>query len=151
MSIEEKKKTLDILYYEIWMFNESFFQTGYVSIPATRCVIENNILLECYLLHARNIIDFLEDEKFENDIKCSDFNVKKIIIDLPPSNTKVEINKFLSHITKKRLNWEKPKWDCGKIRNIINDGLQKFFDQLDLSLFPTIENRNIDDFKNLIK
>lgn len=150
MNFEEQKLALDTLYYEILMLNESFKQCSYVSVPVERCVVENNILIESFLLHARNLIDFLEDEKFDSDIKCSDFSVKGVKIILSVENNKEKINKFLSHLTKERLTWEKPKWNRGKIRKEINKELTGFLNKIDQNLFPTKEGRAKENFDALL-
>lgn len=65
------------------------------------------IFVECFLLHARNLLDFLMDKKYESDAKISDFidntedvkkNVQKAYRDYY-----IRINKQLSHITWARL------------------------------------------------
>lgn len=152
MDIEEKKSALDRLWYEIWMFNEVFFQSNYVCVPANRCSIENNALLESFLIHTRNIFYFFQDKnpKYPDDINYSDFGINKISIDLPSDNSIEKINAFLAHLTQERIKKLKPKWECSKIREEINQKLKIFFDSLPLEIFPTKEDRNKNDFLSLL-
>jgi len=138
MNLEEKKSVLDKLYYEMWMLNESFFQPNYVYVPSSRCGVENNALLESFLIHARNLFDFFQDKQYPDDINYFDFGVRKIVIELPFNNGMHEINKYLAHLTKERIEKEKPKWNRGKIRENINNGLAEFLNNLPVDIFPTV-------------
>lgn len=62
-----KYSEIRILYYEMVMLNN-------ISLKSTANEIEYNIRIESFLLHARNIIDFLEGR---GHLKCSDFKDSK--------------------------------------------------------------------------
>jgi len=143
-----EKEELDILFYEILMLNfcEKF---------RAKNELENNIKLESFLVHARNLIDFLECKKLTNDdISACDFedkngqNIVKIQVDLD-QRIKTKINKHLSHPTKTRLG-EKIGWNMGEIKEKINNGLKEFLKKINDSYFPTKQNRNKEDFLSLL-
>lgn len=144
------KDSLDLLLYEIRMMENSF---------PSRCVpkdfFEKNVRLESFLLHARNLINFLENnKKTSDDIVVSDFKdvngvpFQRIQLSLS-SDIKKRINKHLSHLTKVRLK-EKPEWNISAIRNTVNQGLSQFLNQVSDNHFPTIAGRTKKDFNNLI-
>jgi len=156
MNQEERKKALDALYYEIWMFNESLALSNYIQIHALKCTAMKNVILESFLLHARNLIDFLENNRIRSDdLTCVDFNnrnqqqIDPISPRLQP-NIKQKINKHLSHLTKTRVN-EKPEWNLEKIRSSINQALINFFDQISESYFPTKGDRDKEDFLKILQ
>ena len=149
MDAVDKKSALDFLWYEVWMFNETFFQPNYVSVPLERCTIENNALLESFLIHARNLVYFLENSGRSSDIKCSTFGLGEINIELPPNNGIDEIDKYLAHLTKKRIK-SKIYWNRKEIREKINEGISKFLNQLSLNSFPTKKGREKSDFEILL-
>jgi hypothetical protein len=100
--------------------------------------ISRTIHLESFLIHARNLIDFLEGCGRKNDITCSDF-IDDHGNPINPQVTfskdiKENINKHLAHITKNRLDF-KPMWSCSILRNQINQELSKFLTLLPDSAF----------------
>jgi hypothetical protein len=132
---EEKRLALDHLWYEAWMFHESFKRLENCAEQ-----IEFNIFLETFLVHARNLIYFLEDKKYKEDIRCSDFEVEKIIIILPQNISLQKINKFVSHLTWDRIRGTKPEFPPKiilEIKEIINKEIFNFINQLSDNLFPT--------------
>ncbi len=102
--------------------------------------------LECFLLHSRNLLDFLLDKKFgkNSDVLISDFikneekreEINKILSDLNlESDIYKRINKQLSHITYSRLDnnrligfFDQSK----KIYEKIIEALKKCKDEIDL-------------------
>src|SRR3972149_8175976 len=106
MNLEKQKSALDLLFYEVEMFNV----TSKHLRDGENDLLQRNVYLESFLIHTRNPVDFLEDDKFDDDIRCSDFNIQKTSVNLPNGNGKKEINKWLSHITKERIISAKPLW-----------------------------------------
>jgi hypothetical protein len=147
MTINEKKSALDPLWYELWMFNET---SKYLILHGEETTKEKNVYLESFLIHARNIIDFLEDKKYDNDIRCSDFEIAKVVINLPKNNTKTEINRWLSHITKERIEKEKPDWEYSIIRDEVNKCFKNFLNELPNDCFPSMVGRSRSDFEYLL-
>jgi hypothetical protein len=142
----EKKKALDCIWYELWMFDETFKRLS------SESQVEKNVYLESFLAHLRNIIDFLQDEKYESDIKISDYNLNIIEIVLPSSNTYSEINKRLSHLTWERVFEEKIVWRYGEIKEEINKKSAIFLENVSEEFFPTHQyNKTKNDFYLLIK
>ncbi len=140
---------IDILYYEIQMLNESLKSMNQANQTDINCHLES------FLIHARNLIDFLEDNKIhKDDLTCSNFKnslggkIVKINVKLP-TDAKIKINKHLSHITTTRLN-EKLGWDTNLIRSEINNGLTAFFDQISPTYFSTPGGKTENDFRKLI-
>jgi len=92
----------------------------------------NNVILESALMHARNLLDFFcgkESEK--DDIVASHFvrnpdgtpwtSSKLAFL----SSCKTDINKALSHLTYKRVEF-KPTWQITRIRREIEDAYADF-------------------------
>lgn len=85
MNDADKQKVLIELNYEASMFNKTALYI--IQYHPSKHVVKDNAYIESFLLHARNIVDFLEDEKYENDLKCSDFGIRKQKIKLPVLNS----------------------------------------------------------------
>jgi len=145
MSHDEKKLALIELElieleYELLMLNGTakrlsalpIFQEGELSA----LTIERNAYTESFLIHMRNLIDFFEDWKDKKDIRCSDFNIKKVLIQLPTNNTRDEINKFLSHLTKRRIREESPEWKHAEIKKELNKHMRCFIEKIPETTFP---------------
>ncbi len=149
MTIDKQKLALDPLYYELWMFNET--DKHLISLQSeNNKVIENNVYLESFLLHTRNIVDFLEDRKYDNDIRCSDFGIERINVNLPSNNTIKEINLWLLHNTKARMEEkEKPQWKYLIIRKEVNKCFGEFLNQISRDCFPSKRGKNKSDFEDL--
>jgi len=151
LDIPKEKSELDLLHYEIRMLNNI--------LPLMRLSVGDrtikNACLESFLMHARNLIDFLEDKRNgADDITCADFlnqtGQKIPAINVPlSSGLKNKINKHLSHITRKRLS-KKPLWNYDLIAKIINKKLGDFFVQVSDSYFPTKGSRSREDFSILL-
>lgn len=114
------KKALKILQYEIKMFNESY---NLLILLADNTIIKS-IILENFLLHTRNLFYFLTGHKDDRDIICSDLGIDKIDLDLPEDNSLYMIDKYLSHITKQRIEQVSPTWHYLLIKQTIDNGLE---------------------------
>ena len=147
MTNDEQKLALDLLWYELWMFNET---SKYLILHGKERTKEKNVYLESFLLHTRNIVDFLEDKKYCRDIRCSDFEIDRIFVCLPHQNTIYQINKWLSHITKKRIQQQKPPWQYLKIQAEVNKKFSVFLNQVSSNCFPSKRVKNKSDFEALL-
>ena len=141
MTDDDKKMALDSLWYETWMFREAYNKLAELDQRGLNSSqLDFNFSIEIFLLHLRNLIYVLENRKDSRDIRCSDFELKKTVIDLPKENNLEKIDKFLSHLTWDRVKAAKPKWDS-KIREMIKEkiksALDNFIKQLSDNLFPT--------------
>jgi hypothetical protein len=102
---QDQKKTLKVLQYEIDMFNECY---NLLLLLQSNIIIKN-IIVEDFLLHARNLFYFLTGHKDDRDIICSDLGIGEIIMGFPTDNCLDMINKYLSHITKQRIKQDPPE------------------------------------------
>jgi len=126
-----KRNELDLVAYELQMLNAAF-PLGYATVSR----IDENFRLESFLVHVRNLMDFLEEkgDKNKGDIMISQFidrnkkPMKPIKLNLD-SNLKEKINKHCQHLTKTRLT-EKINWPVSRIAREINSGMSKFISQL---------------------
>lgn len=146
----QPKSELDLLHYEIRMLNE-VFPLGY----HPKDDVDKSARLESFLVHARNLIDFLENNGSKpDDLLISNFvdekgkKINKIVISLS-ADLKEKINKHLQHLTTTRMK-EKPGWIIELIWTSINQGLADFFNRISSQYFPTLEKRNKEDFINLV-
>lgn len=128
---------LDMLngFCKLWMLSP---EDGYIQ----------NALIEAFLIHARNLVDFLTDKRNKkDDLTCSDFKdlngtmIQKTRLEIPDKLID-KIHKHLAHLTKARIE-EKPNWDLLLIRNKINQGAKIFLDQCPVSY---IESSKIKDY-----
>ena len=93
---------------------------------------EKRMVHECFLLHARNLADFLwkEKSKYPDDVSVVNFSVKDITKPRSQEFKKIRkrIDKQLSHITFNRLSDKQidllPKTE--KIYEIIMNGLKEY-------------------------
>lgn len=151
----QRKSELDILHYEIWMLNS--LDPDRFNVTQDQLLL--NASLESFLIHARNLISFLEGESDtqsnKDDITCSKFldvNGKKISKTpvMLPQKVKEKINKHLSHLTITRAQ-ERLDWNCDAIRKSINFSLSHFFRVVSTDYFPTLQGRGKRDFERLIR
>lgn len=150
MDATDKKIALDALFYEVWMLNRTFHLLSCSHIHPT-FLVEENANLESFLIHVRNIVYFLEDGQCLGDIRCSDFGIAGIKVNLPVGNGIREINKYLSHLTKERILVPKPRWECEKIKEEINRKIEQFITNLDQSIFPTNEGMTKNSFMEILR
>lgn len=152
-SFNPQSSKLDILYYEILMLNKTVELYW-----AENNLIKKNSMLESFLIHARNLIDFLECNKIrKDDLVCSNFkDTNKIDINLDHAKfapeVKEKINKHLSHMTATRIN-EKINWVdvIFSIRLEINNHIETFLNRLPSGNFPTKKGTTFKSFVDLIK
>lgn len=104
-------------------------------------VVLPNAALECFLIHARNLIDFFENNrKGVDDLTCINFvdrmgkPINKSNIQLS-SEIKTEINKNLAHMTARRHD-SKVFWKTGTILNELVKQARIFLAECDDSSFP---------------
>ena len=141
--MESNFSDIRILYYEILMFNK-------IPIAETNDFVEDNMRIESFLLHARNLIDFLGGV---GHLKCSEFkdsNNKKISsVKVVPDSVVRKINEHLSHISSKRktrrINWYLPL-----LRKKINKGVDDFLDKLSPQYFPSKEGIKREGFNKIM-
>jgi len=142
--LKSELSDIRILYYEILMLNK-------IPITSTDDFVENNMRIESFLLHARNITEFL---KGGGHLKCSGFqncNGKKISPVKVISKDVIEkINEYLSHISTRRKT-RKITWDLHSLRKKVNQEFNHFLNKISPKYFPSKERLNISDFDNLIK
>jgi len=143
------QKSAEKIDYEINMINElgnCYKQFGSKEI--------NDAILESFLLHVRNIYNFLTKKKdnkkyldrdgqpkevlaihyFENDSKWKN-KIERIFRyckeNYSSKNEQLtQINDHLAHITYSRIH-EKIKWDCESILNDVKNAWETFLDELD--------------------
>lgn len=124
---QKQQAILEELRYEVWMFNRT---ADFLVHTTSFDKVQTNAFVESFLMHTRNLVDFLENKTNKNDARCSDFGIKEQQIKLPAGNTKREINKYLAHMTKQRIEKKIPDWKFNEIRNEINQKIQIFLFQL---------------------
>lgn len=139
-----KHSEIHLLFYESMMLNE---------IPITMIgnPVEDNMRVESFLLHARNLIDFLEGK---GHLKCSyfkDINNKKFsMIKFNSDNTIRIINEHLSHISTKRTT-TKINWKLRLLRKEINNKLKIFLLKLSDEYFPSLEGITKENFTIILE
>jgi hypothetical protein len=126
-SENELIKASDALAYEVWMFQSlaSVMHTG-SNLPR----VMKNALLEAFLVHTRNLIDFLYSKKGTkpDDIVIDDFyGVAPHLQTALPAKSEAliyiepRINKFVSHLTYKRIETAPtPEWPYPEITDELN-------------------------------
>lgn len=142
IEIKPGLSTIRILYYEVEMLNKP--------VTKTNDQLENNIRVESFLLHARNLIEFLNGS---GHVKCSEFkdsNGKKISpVEVVPHNVIETINEHLSHISNKRKKrWI--KWELLLLRMRINKEISEFLDKISSDYFSREEIITRDLFNKVI-
>ena len=152
---DKKKAGLDCLQYEIAMLKNVFnlLQSLEQTPKIKRDEIyesQRNAFLESFLLHARNLTDFLQAKKFDSDIKCSDYGVGEQQIILPSGNTQFEINKHLSHLTWERTDL-KLRWEISETYKPIIEALKDFFTDISDEYFPTLKGLQKNNFEDLLR
>lgn len=137
--IPVKNSEIQPLFYESMMLNE-------IPITITGNQVEDNMRVESFLLHARNVIDFLEGK---SHLKCSHFrdknNNKISPIKFDSDNTICRINEHLSHISSKRMRI-KIKWSLKLLKREINEKLKDFLLKISDEYFPTSEGLKREGF-----
>ena len=111
-------------------------------------------ILESFLLHARNLVEFFEGKpKYEDDLTCRDFQdlngvpIEGISLGFPNDFMKL-LHKHLAHMSKVRLD-DKPGWGMKEIRHKINEHAIFFIEQCAISNFPA--NSTKEDYLRQLK
>lgn len=134
-----KYSEVHILFYEAMMLNN-------IPITHTGNSVEDNIRVESFLLHARNLIDFLEGK---GHLKCSQFkdndNNKIVPIKFSSDDTMRRINEHLSHISTGRKTI-KINWKLKLLKNEINEKLKNFLSKISDGYFPSPEGISKESF-----
>lgn len=128
---EEKdvfKSDIDVLYYEFRMFNQ-------IPLRADGDWAKDNAQIESFLLHARNLIEFLH---CDGHLKCSSFKGKDNKFILPikfiSKDNIQKINEHLSHISSKRRRI-KLGWKTKELKNEINKNFIEFLEKISPDYF----------------
>lgn len=132
-----KKMAYDHLSYEIEMFTATIDKMSKCNLN----VVEKNVVLESFLIHARCLFDFLypSSDTRPNDVIVDDFFDnpnefrKKLPSSLPiESYLKYRTGKEIAHLTYDRLKVtpEKKGWQIGDVHDQIVGVLEIFFDSL---------------------
>jgi hypothetical protein len=140
------------LYYEIWMF----YEVGKILAGSVQNLLIRNALLESFLMHARIILDFLDNKKLKDDdaiandyLPCS---VDLKLVMSPKSELLEDVHrrghKELVHLSYKRLEveLENKKWEFLKMMGEVKQRIDLFLDKADRQL---IHNRLRDYIKTL--
>jgi hypothetical protein len=143
-------KPMEVLQYELYMLNEAF--SAYHS--SLREPVKS-MILESFLIHARNLIDFLENKRLSpDDITCIDFTdidgkpVSRIDVELK-GGLKTQINKRVAHMSKARTD-SQVSWIMGEIHQRVNIDISSFLDGCGDSNFPDDPDQWRRAFKELI-
>lgn len=139
----QNKDQLKFIHYEVCMFRKTYKYLN--SSPNDAVNYIKNSVLESFLLHARNIIDFLSGDlanRFPDNITTtcfenynnSLFNHKQITI-INGRNIKQELHKRLSHISRDR-DLHNDNWPIEKIYNNLNSEIRSFAQKLHEDYFP---------------
>ena len=93
-SVEERLGGLDHVLYEMEMF---------VHLPM-RCdvIMLQNAINESYLIHARVLCDFFQQNRRNDDIVCEDYGFERKALGVPDDIEK-RFDKSLAHLTYSRL------------------------------------------------
>ena len=124
--------------------------------------VEKNARLESFLLHVRNLVEFLDKgpEKVRNgwkkkldDLWADDFLdtsgelIKGIRVGLAEDDWN-DLNKYLSHITTVRF--PNRTWKVEQLRQKVNAAMREFLDKLSPAVFPTPDGKRKGDFERLL-
>ncbi|OGY88906.1 MAG: hypothetical protein A3B30_01020 [Candidatus Komeilibacteria bacterium RIFCSPLOWO2_01_FULL_52_15] len=153
METNDKQLALAEIYYELLMLNSTERQLAklhFYGKENSDLTLKRRIYTESFLIHARNLIDFFEDWKNDKDIRCSDFNISKASVKLPDNNTKSEINKYLSHLTKERIKKQSPLWEITKIKEELHKYFKYFLSGLPEDSFPKNDFGSKKSFESLL-
>src|SRR3990167_6235337 len=83
-------------------YEADMFQFTYAANQPPRRPPEDSIMLECFLLHWRNLWDFFLEPKKNNDVIASDY-IATWEPGRPSPDFKARVHKQLAHISKDRL------------------------------------------------
>lgn len=118
--------------YEISMFNQI------IKVLANKKLndLEKNIIIESFVLHLRNLIDFLyprnhykkDDVTANNFIKGQIFS-KKFPLSISLNTARKRADKEVNHLTTRRIAGVKPEkvWEVGDLHTEVTKLLSSFF------------------------
>ncbi len=121
-SEEEKKSIIFHINVEISTLNECYNKLK---------IGEDKIAFECFLLHTRNLFDFLNTttKKHEDDVIAKEIIGNEITTTFP-GDTKDRINKQLQHISYSRLSDQRGLYEKrSAIYQSVKDGLEEYNSQ----------------------
>ncbi len=135
----ELKQASVHLEYEIWMLHDilNVHETWQVTSQPTI----NNVLVESFLIHARNIYDFLyRVSPYTTDLLAeqffaipSDWRVSRPHVGMFFGNKENgdKINRFLAHLSWDRVHKDIPTWELRQIARELANALQVFAQRVD--------------------
>ena len=146
------KSKMDVLFFELLMLNRV------LALDAGSEAVERTARLESFLVHVRNLVEFLECRQESKQgskkyLKASDFKTKS-----GKQVDKIEVglcglaygalSQSLAHIPQERRLETKMVWHCGTIWRRVNKAFAKFLEQVpDDQYFPTAEGHTRDEFE----
>jgi hypothetical protein len=130
MKPEEKlRAAAELIVQERRMLHHSYSKLAEISSADIADPVERNVYLESFLLHFRNILDFLEppDSLRKDDVKATDFLTTYVAPNAPTQYRK-DINKRLSHMSYSRLlvEPENRSWPITEMLSEIEDTWKSF-------------------------
>lgn len=141
-SPNEREEAPEAFKYELEMFRIAFERRS-----NEQDNFFSNVMLECALLHARNLLEFFTGKSNKDNIIASHF------VNEPPQLPYLkslwnDINKRLSHLTYTRVKAEKKyRWNLSKISDEIEAAYSEFLDFLpeeDRSKWPESEHSDVE-------
>jgi len=124
-----------LVQYEIDMLLFTYSKLGIVD------QLEHNVYLESFLIHVRNLIEFLVNERrHQDDVMLEDFLndnskiqiINKLVKSFFNKTEMDRIHKMLAHISYERINL-KGKWNVGDYFQTIYRALNEFVESLSIS------------------
>ena len=113
----------------LWCYKKLYDHLGGVWEIKNRDEIR--VVHDCFLLHSRNLIDFLWNDPYQDDILAFHYGVSlPKINDKKFSNIKTRINKQLSHITLSRLNNQELMTETEYIHKTISNAIKDYNDKI---------------------
>jgi len=96
--------------------------------------------LEAFLVHYRNLKEFLNNLKYSTDVKAMDY-VPEWTSDSNVTTTYLDederINQLLAHITYKRADYDIGNWDVAKMEQNLCDALSRFLEKVGKTEYAT--------------
>jgi hypothetical protein len=137
MKPEEKlRAAAELIVQERRMLHHSYSKLAEISSADIADPVERNVYLESFLLHFRNILNFLEppDSVREDDVKAADF-LSTYVATNAPSQYRKDINKRLSHVTYSRLlvEPENRSWPSSEMLGEIEETWNDFMRRADIA------------------
>ncbi len=132
---------IEPLMYEVTMLNGTYKLYSEMDTVGAVNGILRSAILESFLLHARILMDFLEDhEGWGDNLTCSKFTgidgkpMEGISVKLKDDIRK-NLGKHLAHLTQVRAD-TKAAWNITEMKNELNEGISSFIENCADSNFP---------------